>query len=119
MVRVKGPLVRPPRPWWAGIVSSLVRPSSVRTRIQVVSVVRATSRYGATMFCAAAEDAGTGGETLGAIPLGAAAGRSEAPAPGGVLGGRFRGSTVTGGFGRARSPGSHSRGRDWTRCGWT
>jgi len=30
----------------AGIVSSLVRPSSVRTRIQVVSVVLAMSRYG-------------------------------------------------------------------------
>src|SRR3989441_12982847 len=103
MVRTKGPLDTHSRTSLAGTVSSLVRPSSVRTRIQVVSVVRATSRYGETMLCAVEENAGPAAETLGAITLGAAAGRSAAPALGWALGGAFRGSAATCGSARAPS----------------
>ena len=45
IVMMNGPFEIHSRISLAGIVSSLVRPSSVRTRIQVVSVVRAMSRY--------------------------------------------------------------------------
>jgi hypothetical protein len=59
-----------------GIVSSVVRPSSVRTRIQVVSVVRATSRYGDAAEGDAEAGAGVtdderGGATVGATAAGA------------------------------------------------
>src|SRR5712664_3281257 len=74
MVRTKGPLDTHSRTSLAGIISSLVRPSSVRTRIQVVSVVRATSRYGETTLSRVVEGgAGTGAGTLGGISIGAAA----------------------------------------------
>src|SRR5437867_11276279 len=109
MVRTKGPLDTHSRTSLAGIVSSLVRPSSVRTRIQVVSVVRATSRYGETTLCAVEEEAGTGAETLGPTTWGVAAGRSEAPALGWVLGGRFSGSAAIGGCAGALSAGSAPR----------
>src|SRR5207249_4045334 len=46
IVITNGPFEIHSRISFAGIVSSLVRPSSVRTRIHVVSVVRAMSRYG-------------------------------------------------------------------------
>src|SRR5262249_39906362 len=46
IVMTNGPFETHSRISLAGIVSSLVRPSSVRTRIHVVSVVRAMSRYG-------------------------------------------------------------------------
>src|SRR5262245_25741740 len=46
IVMTNGPFEIHSRISLAGIVSSLVRPSSVRTRIHVVSVVRAMSRYG-------------------------------------------------------------------------
>jgi len=46
IVMTKGPFDTHSRISLGGIVSSLVRPSSVRTRIHVVSVVRAISRYG-------------------------------------------------------------------------
>src|SRR5258705_11089002 len=44
IVRTKGPLDTHSRTSLGAIVSSVVRPSSVRTRIHVVSVVRATRR---------------------------------------------------------------------------
>src|SRR5438445_497356 len=46
MVRTNGRFEIHSRTSPAGTFSSLVRPSSVRTRIHVVSLVRATSRYG-------------------------------------------------------------------------
>src|SRR4051812_47692688 len=46
IVSVKGRLEIHSRTSPGGTFSSLMRPSSVRTRIHVVSLVRATSRYG-------------------------------------------------------------------------
>src|SRR5262249_51390018 len=45
-VRTKGPFDTHSRTWPAGTVSSVIRPSSVRTRIHVGSDTRATRRYG-------------------------------------------------------------------------
>jgi len=65
IVMTNGPFEIHSRISLAGIVSSLVRPSSVRTRIQVVSVVLAMSRYGEatprTVVAAAVGADGTAG----------------------------------------------------------
>src|SRR5262249_22883033 len=78
IVRTKGPLDTHSRTSLGGIVSSVVRPSSVRTRIQVVSVVRATRRYVDAMAPDAATGAGVtggvGGATAAALTLGVTAG---------------------------------------------
>src|SRR5207302_9406375 len=93
IVMTNGPFEIHSRISLAGIVSSLVRPSSVRTRIQVVSVVLATSRYGETTLSRVEGGAGT----LGGISIGAAAGRSATPARGWPLGGCVVGGGATGG----------------------
>src|SRR5215470_16230451 len=81
MVRTNGPFEIHSRISLAGIVSSLVRPSSVRTRIHVVSVVRAMSRYGspspravvaAAMDADAAGSADAAGGALATLAAGAA-----------------------------------------------
>src|SRR5262249_30903154 len=71
-----------------GMVSSLLRPSSVRTRIHVASFARATRRYGETTDPTTASSAGAG-----------AAG-AEAGAP------------ATGGAGTLASGGAAGTGRD-------
>ena len=74
IVMTKGPFEIHSRISLAGIVSSLVRPSSVRTRIHVVSVVRAINRYGEASPRAPGAEAAAGvGPAVGgaAIALGA------------------------------------------------
>src|SRR5439155_23832784 len=71
---MKGRLDTHSRTCPGGIVSSLVLPSSVRTLIQVSSVVRATSRYDETSPArAAGEGAGTDAATPGEVALGGGA----------------------------------------------
>src|SRR5262249_28364636 len=78
IVMTNGPFEIHSRISLAGIVSSLVRPSSVRTRIHVVSVVRAMSRYGSPSpraDVAAAMDADeAAGDALATLAAGAALG---------------------------------------------
>src|SRR5947207_3681319 len=84
----------------AGIVSSVVRPSSVRTRIHVASDTRATSRYGEETPPVAACTFGSHGGA-------GVAGGGSAPAPGlasaedGVDDDDGAGKDDTGGDGRA------------------
>src|SRR5215813_6930486 len=73
IVMTNGPFEIHSRISLAGIVSSLVRPSSVRTRIHVVSVVRAIKRYGKPSPRAATVEA-VAGEAGAEAVTGAAAG---------------------------------------------
>src|SRR5215470_5790117 len=73
IVMTNGPFETHSRISLAGIVSSLVRPSSVRTRIHVVSVVRAINRYGNPSPRAPRVEAGAGEAGAEAV-TGAAAG---------------------------------------------
>src|SRR5256885_15380403 len=58
MVRTNGRLEIHSRTSPGGTFSSLIRPSSVRTRIHVVSLVRATRRYGEEIDPASASSTG-------------------------------------------------------------
>src|SRR5439155_15943127 len=85
IVITKGPFEIHSRISLAGIVSSLVRPSSVRTRIHVVSVVRAINRYGeASPRAPGAEAAAGAGAAAGGAAV--APGAAWALGAAGVMG---------------------------------
>jgi len=83
IVSVNGRLETHSRTSPGGTFSSLIRPSSVRTRIHVVSLLRATRRYGEEIDPASASS--TGATADGATTaIGGAAGLAGAVALGGA-----------------------------------
>src|SRR5437870_8327308 len=104
IVSVNGRLEIHSRTSPGGTFSSLIRPSSVRTRIHVVSLVRATRRYGEEIDPASPSSTGatadgvttvTGGAAADAVALGGADAPGAAGAPGVAAVGR--GAVVAGG----------------------
>jgi hypothetical protein len=114
-VRTNGRFETHSRVWPAGNVSSVLRPSSVRTRIHVASDARATSRYGEATPPVAAWTSGSHGCGVGRagsvlagpaagvgadVPTGGAGGAAGVAGAAGWIGGVVRAAVSAGDVGR-------------------